>query len=475
MRVLVTGASGYIGKRIIQALLDNGHNVVALVRDPNRFRFIYSFEKVTIVKGDLADFESLKDIPDDIEGAYFLVHSMSDVRDDFPKLEEKIALNFLKAMEMRSIKHIVYLSGIVNDRLNASKHLASRAHVEQLILQGQIPATVLRAGLVIGSGSASFEIIRDLVEKLPIMVTPKWVKNRCALIAISDVLFYLVNVLGNPQCFNQSFEISSGEELTYKEIMLGYAKERGLKRKIFVLPVLTVKLSSYWLYFVTSVNYALASTLVQSLQNEVIRRDFRINSLIPHSCCSYQQALQKAFQKISQNEVISHWSDATSFNSLKSYDGIEFKPPREGTSSILVKRTLCSDRRAVIDKLWRIGGNNGWYYQTYLWKLRGFIDKCFGGVGLSRGRKNVATIATLDVIDFWRVLSCDYEKGELLLFAEMKLPGEAWLFIAVEEKEITLEAIFRPKGVFGRLYWYFLYPLHWNLYRGLAKKLARDS
>ena len=292
MKILLTGATGYIGKRLLPVLVEAGHDVVCCVRDIDRFNPPASIKsKITIIQVDLLDTNSLNNIPQDIDGAYYLVHSMS-ASSDYQSLEQESAINFRNAINNTNAKHVVYLSGIVNET-QLSKHLASRKTVEIELGKGNYNFTALRAGIIIGSGSASFEIIRDLVEKLPIMVTPKWLNTKCQPIGVSDVIAFLSKTMFNPKTYNQDFDIGGPDILSYKEMLLEFGRIRNLNRKIFIVPVMTPRLSSYWLYFVTSTSYKLAVALVNSMKIEVICRDNRINQILEITPSSYKESLAK--------------------------------------------------------------------------------------------------------------------------------------------------------------------------------------
>lgn len=471
MKVLVTGANGYIGLRLIIRLLEEGHEVYALVR--NKDRFIYA-DRVNTIEGDLSKPETLDVIPHDVESAYYLAHAMTQNEKDFFELEEAQTRNFLDKIKETKVKQIIYLSGITNEE-KLSRHLSSRANVERLIKESGVAYTILQAGIIIGAASASFEIIRDLCEKLPIMIAPKWVMNRCQPIGIFDVVFYLSKVLGNEKCMNETFEIGGPDVMTYKEILLTFARKRGLKRVIINVPVLTPRLSSFWLYFITSTNYFLAKALVDSMKNEVIRKDFRIDSIIDHQTLSFEEAIERAFQKIEQNAVVSGWKDAIVMSSLRGDLSEYLEVPKHGCVTIHKHIPIPGNREDVIDAVWRIGGKNGWYYLNWVWQLRGLIDKLCGGVGLRRGRTHDHDLRHGDALDFWRVLVADREKGRLFLFAEMKVPGEAWLEFHVKERSFMTIATFRPKGVLGRLYWWVLYPIHIVIFRGMADRIIHQS
>lgn len=293
MKILIAGANGYIGTRLLPLLIEKSHHIIALVRDPKRLK-IPPNTSIDIIQADLLNQETLQNIPKDIDAAYYLVHAMSDDPDQFASKDRSSASNFTSAIAKTKCKQLIYLSGLANEP-ELSKHLSSRLEVEKILRNGSVPITTLRASIIIGSGSASFQIIRDLVEKLPIMVAPKWIQKKCQPIAISDVLYYLTNVLTNDQCLNRSFEIGGPEAISYKNVLLRYAKFRKLKRYIITVPVLTPKLSSYWLIFITSTNYYLARSLIDSLKNDSIKTDFSIDQILLRTCLTYEEALQKAF------------------------------------------------------------------------------------------------------------------------------------------------------------------------------------
>jgi uncharacterized protein YbjT (DUF2867 family) len=471
MKILLTGSTGYIGKRLLPVLIEAGHEVVCCVRDVKRFNPPDSLkENITVLKLDLLDEKSLENIPEDIDAAYYLVHSMSS-SGDYKSLEETSAINFRNALKRTKVSHVIYLSGIVNET-DLSKHLSSRKNVELELGKGDYNFTALRAGIIIGSGSASFEIIRDIVEKLPVMITPKWLHTKCQPIGISDVIAFLSKSLFNPKTYNQDFDIGGPDILSYKEMLLQFGKIRNLKRKIYVVPVMTPKLSSYWLYFVTSTSYKLATSLVHSMKIEVICRDTRLNTILGVEPLSYKDALKRAFSKIENNEILSSWKDAYSSSDINFNISEFIEVPSFGCFKDSRTRSI-ENHDVSVDKIWSIGGQNGWYYGNWLWKARGFMDKLFGGVGLRRGRTNPSTINVGDSIDFWRVLYANKEEGRLLLFAEMKLPGEAWLEFKVVDDKLVQTATFRPLGLAGRLYWYSVLPFHGFIFKGMIRNITK--
>jgi len=401
-----------------------------------------------------------------------LVHSMSS-SSDYHQQEQESAENFRNAMAQTAVRHIVYLSGIVNGS-TLSKHLASRKNVESELGKGSYNFTTLRAGIIIGSGSASFEIMRDLVEKLPVMITPRWLETKCQPIGISDVIQILSKTIFNPQTFNKNFDIGGPDILTYKDMLLKFARTRNLKRHFFVVPVMTPKLSSYWLYFVTSTSYKLAAALVNSMKIEVICRNDEINKILDIEPISYQASLDRAFSKIENHEVLSSWKDAFISSSFSLNLSESIQVPSYGCFKD-IRETAFADRDDCIHKIWSIGGETGWYYGNWLWRIRGFMDKMVGGVGLRRGRTSTDYLNVGDALDFWRVLYADKQEGRLLLFAEMKLPGDAWLEFRIVENKLIQTATFRPKGLSGRLYWYSVLPFHGFIFKGMIRRITKHE
>jgi uncharacterized protein YbjT (DUF2867 family) len=456
--------------------MEDGHEVYALVRNRSRIEIPERFQsRIHVIEADLLNPSSLLQIPDDIDAAYYLVHSMS-YSQQFSELEAISAKNFVSRLDHTQAKQVIYLSGLSNEA-GLSRHLTSRKQVGEILRKGKVPVTILMAGIIIGCGSASFEIIRDLVEKLPIMVAPKWLNQLTQPIAVRDVLAYLTLVLGHPACFDQSFEIGGPNVMSYKDLLLNYAKMRSLKRKIFIVPVLTPRLSSYWLFFVTSTSFSLACFLVESLINNAICKENRIQELFPRKLLSYDEALQLAFTPTEEDWVPSSWKDTLSGSSLNPDLSIYVHVPRFG---------ILSDRRTIAfscpveevqKRIWSLGGDRGWLTMNWAWKFRGFLDQLAGGIGLRRGRTHPTRLKVGDALDFWRVLLADEKNRRLLLYAEMKLPGEAWLeFEIIPSKTggiLKQTATFRPVGVWGRFYWYSLYPFHALIFGRLAQHIAK--
>jgi uncharacterized protein YbjT (DUF2867 family) len=475
MKILLTGANGYIGRRLLPVLVMAGHQVICLVRDKRRIEVEETIaNSISYLEADLLNDKDLEAMPPDIDAAYYLVHSLGSSSDKFQQLEESTASNFVEAVDKTSCQHIVYLSGISNDT-TLSNHLKSRKKVESILASAEANLTVLRAAIIIGSGGVSFEIIRDLVEKLPVMVAPKWLKTKCQPIAIRNVIYYLSNTLLKEATFGKVFDIGGPDILTYKEMLLQFAEIRGLKRTIITLPVLTPRLSSYWLHFVTSTSYKIASSLVDSMKNEVVVEHDGIKELIPQALIPYNEAVKLAFDKIAQNEVVSSWKDALASSKINTHLMDFVQIPVHGCFIDKRHKEFDRPKQEVLDNLWNLGGERGWYYWDFLWKARGWIDKAVGGVGLRRGRRSPDQLVVGDSLDFWRVLVADKKEGRLLLFAEMKLPGEAWLefkYKTVEGKHmLTQTATFRPHGLAGRAYWYSVFFFHEFIFNGMLKRI----
>lgn len=478
-KILITGANGFVGKRLIVDLLNQGHQIYALCRIKGAKIFADDKPRLHYIWGDLRNPETIKNIPRDIEVAYYLVHSMSEIVDNLVDTEVEVAKQFLKGIKETQIKQIIYLGGIINDEKQLSPHLKSRLFVEQTLKNSGIPYTILRASIIIGSGSASFEIIRDLSEKLPIMIAPKWVNSLCQPIAIRDVLFYLSHVLLHQKCMNQTFDIGGPEAFTFKEVILRYAQFRHLKRWVIHVPVLTPRLSSYWLVFITPVRYSLCSYLVESMKTNSIVQQNAIQKILPHTCLTYEEALALAFQKIAQNEVISSWMDAWEMHETDPSIEHYIQVPHDGCLKDERRVLIQDSKKATIERIWRIGGSKGYYALNWAWRLRGLLDQMIGGIGLNRGRRHPSDIQVGDSIDFWRVILADKERGHLILYAGMKVPGEAWLQFNLTQEEgrwfLIQIATFRPKGILGRLYWYALIPFHFFIFQKMAKALAGQS
>jgi len=478
-RVLITGATGYVGGRLAPALLNAGHDVVCLARDPSKFSGIPWSERVTVVKGDVLNRSTLDRAVDGVDTVYYLVHSIGS-SNDFSQSDRIAATNMVDAAHRAGVKRIIYLGGIVPPETEeASKHLASRAEVGQIFLDSPIPSVVLQAGVIIGSGSASFEMLRYLTERLPAMVTPRWVDSKVSPIAIRDVLRYLVAALDLPPETNRRFDIAGPEVLTYRDMMHRYAKVAGLRKRLIVpIPVLTPRLSSHWVNIVTPVPKAIAQPLVESLRNSVIPREHDLQDIVKLAPIGYDEAVRLARQKIQEGSVETRWSDAAWPNAPS--DPLPTDPEWSGGDIELDER----DRHvnAAPAEVWKvvegIGGERGWYSFPLAWAVRGFLDRLIGGVGLRRGRRHPDQLHVGEALDFWRVEAL--ERGHLLrLRAEMRLPGLAWLEFRVEPdgdgSRIYQRATFRPRGIAGKLYWWSVWPFHGIVFEGMLRNMSKTA
>lgn len=474
VHLLLTGANGYIGLRLLPALLDAGHRVTAVVRDRRRFPegdFAAAGGRLRVIEGDFLKPDALPDFPEDLDAAYYLLHSMGSAG-DFAAREEATARAFAAALRRTRCARIVYLGGLVDESRPLSPHLKSRLHVEELLRESGIPLTVLRASIIVGSGSASFEIVRDLAEKLPVMVCPRWVDTLCQPIAIRNVIDYLTGVLERPETAGRTFDIGGPEVLRYRDLLEGYAAVRGLRRWFVPVPFLSPRLSSWWLYWMTSTSFPLARTLVDSMKNETVCRDAAIREFLAPPLLDYREAVDKALARIAQNRVPSSWFDALNAGALDPRFVDAIKVPEHGVLRDERRVLLKASRAEVLDALWSLGGRRGWPAMEWAWRVRGWLDRLVGGAGLRRGRRHPTDLRPGDALDFWRVLVADRERGRLMLYAEMKLPGEAWLEFAVEGDTLRQTATFRPQGLSGRAYWYALVPFHGLLFPRMARRLA---
>lgn len=469
MKVLLTGSTGYIGRRLKQELL-NDENIELKLLVRNKKSISSLNENAQVVEGDTFNKESLKEALKDVEVAYYLIHSLSN--ENYKDLDKISAQNFLDVAAQCGVKRIIYLGGLGVKNENTSEHLLSRIETGEILSSNKNVQTIwLRAGVIIGSGSASFEIIRNLTEKLPIMTTPKWVNTKAQPIAVSDVLSYLYNSLYLDVKENLIVDIGS-EQLSYKNMMLKTAKVLGLKRILITLPFMSINLSSYWLNLFTPVPYAVAKALVEGLKSEVIIQNDHAKKYFPNIIpISYEEAVSNAIKEIEANQVISRWNDKG--------DGVwEKNAQNEISKAVFIDRKELDISNIEASKVYQsfigIGGENGWFDFDFLWELRGIIDKLIGGVGLKRGRRSQCDLRISDCLDFWKVV--DLQKDErLLLYAQMKLPGVAWLEFKIKDNKLIQSAYFYPKGVLGRLYWYALIPLHYFVFNNMIKSIIKKA
>ncbi len=475
MRVLVTGATGYIGGRLVPALIAAGHRVRCLVRDPARIEG--RFTGVEIARGDVFDFASLREALRGCDAAYYLVHSMSDDRHDFTRRDREAAGLFGKAAAEAGVERIIYLGGLGVDapRVALSPHLRSRHEVGNELRAAGVPLTEFRAAIIVGSGSVSFEMLRYLTERLPVMIAPKWVRTRCQPIAVRDVISYLVAALVSDASAGRIVEIGGADVLEYRELMMRYASIRGLARRIVVVPYFSPRLSSRWIHLVTPIPASIAQPLVEGLFNEVVVRDDAARRLFPQIVpIGYDVAVRRALDRYGSTGPATTWFDAFDVKTLPG----EFSGSAQG---MLIDRR---ERRstASADDLFRVfsslGGAKGWLYADWLWELRGVLDRLVGGIGTRRGRRSAETLRLGDAVDFWRVEA--YRPHELLrLRAEMKLPGYAWLeFEAIGAEDgssLRQTAFFEPRGAFGLLYWYGVLPFHELIFGNMATRIVREA
>ncbi len=473
---LVTGATGYIGGRLVPRLLERGWRVRCLARAPRKLRHRPWADdpKVEIVSGDASRPEDVEAAMRGAEVAYYLIHSMELAGSEYGERDRRLAEVFAGAAGRAGLKRIIYLGGLGETADNLSEHLASRREVEQLLASGPVPVTVFRAAMIIGSGSASFEILRYLVERLPVMITPRWVSTRCQPIAIRNVLHYLIACLSTPETIGKTLDIGGEEIFSYRTIMKIMAEARGLRRRfVLPVPVLTPRLSSMWIHFVTPINHRMARPLAEGLRNEVICRDDLARRLMPQELLGVRKAIDLALQNLALGRVETKWTDAGPMPGDPDWSGgVLF----EDSWKVAIRASEEEVFRAVC----RIGGGNGWYAADWLWKLRGWMDRLVGGPGLRRGRRDPEQVGYGEALDFWRVTDIQAPES-LTLHAEMKLPGEAQLSFRVTKlgdsgkTELLQEARFAPRGLGGLAYWYSVVPLHGIVFRGMLKGIRRSA
>lgn len=472
--ILVTGATGYIGGRLVPRLLELGYSVRCLVRDASRLQGRPWFDKVEIITGDVLNPDSLQPAMKDVSVAYYLIHSMGS-GEDFHQRDMTAATNFSNAAAAANVERIIYLGGLAKEDESLSEHLQSRQQTGVALRKAGVPVTEFRAGVIVGSGSLSFEMIRYLTERVPVMICPRWVYTRTQPIGVRDVLEYLTSALKVPESIGKVIEIGEPDVITYGEMMTIYAEVRGLKRWLVPVPVLTPYLSSHWVNLVTPIPGAIARPLVEGLRNENVVTDLSARDIFPDiQPASYKVSVERALARLEASDIESAWSDAL----ITSQGDVEpvVLTTHEGLVMEHRQRVVKTSRANAYKIFTGIGGKRGWLYMDWSWKIRGFIDRMIGGVGLRRGRRDPDELRVGDALDFWRVE--EVQPGKLLrLRAEMKVPGKAWLQYQVQDHEngsvlLSQTAFFAPKGLFGFVYWYALYPIHGLIFSGIINRIA---
>jgi uncharacterized protein YbjT (DUF2867 family) len=469
MRILVTGATGYIGGRLVPLLIEAGHSVRCIVRNPARLDG--RFPNAEIVHGDVFDRASIERALEGVDVAYYLVHSMSGSRHDFAESDREAAGIFAAAARAGGLRRIVYLGGLGNDADVLSYHLRSRHEVGDVLRTSGASVTEFRAAIIVGSGSASFEMMRYLTDRLPVMIAPKWVQTRCQPIAVRDVLSYLTEELSRERSQSITFEIGGPDVLTYREMMLRYAAIRGLSRQLVVVPFFTPGLSAGWVHLVTPIPASIARPLIEGLFNEVVVRDDRALREFSVHPIGFDEAVRRALDRNRNIGPETTWFDAFDARTLPG----EFSGLTEGMLIDRRERLSSAPPQALFDAFASLGGTKGWLYADWLWELRGALDRLAGGIGTRRGRRSQSDLRVGDALDFWRVEA--YEPGKLLrLRAEMRLPGFAWLQFEAIPREggstLRQTAFFEPHGAFGYLYWYGVAPFHTFIFGNLAAQIA---
>ena len=476
-RVLVTGATGYIGGRLAPRLIEEGCRVRVFVRSETRVRSRSWAEHVEVAVGDVRDDDALKSALRGVDAAYYLIHSMGS-GPRFHELDIQCARAFGRAAKEAGVRRIIYLGGLGDADANLSMHLRSRQETGDALREAGVAVTELRAGVIVGTGSVSFEIIRNLVERLPVMVCPRWIYSRIQPIAVDDLLDYLVAALSLSDSEGRIIEVGGSDVTTYRGLLLGYADARRLRRILIPVPVLTPHLSSYWVHWVTPIHASIAKPLIEGLRNDVVVREDSARVLFPQiSPRSYRSAIDDVTRDLDNGRVETSWSD-TSGGTEISGEPVHL----EARNGLIVERrhaAIAAPARSVYRACTGIGAARGWYYADWAWRTRGMIDRMIGGVGLRRGRRDPDDLRTGDALDFWRVEALEADRF-VRLKSEMKLPGDAWLQFEVREsRESTTHleqtAVFSPRGLVGLTYWYSLYPIHALIFRGLIRGIARRA
>ena len=474
VKVLVTGVTGYIGGHLAPRLVAEGYHVNALARDPSRLEHKNWQDHVEVYKGDVLDPVTLAPALEGVSAAYYLIHSMQG-NPDYRERDIQAARTFSEAVKQAGVKHIVYLGGLGDPTSELSRHLQSRQQTGDALRSAGVPVTEFRAGMIVGSGSASFEMLRYLTERVPIMICPRWVFTRGQPISKDDTIDYLVAALDRPpESDGRIVEIGGRDILTYGEMMTAYARARGLRRFVIPVPVLTPRLSSYWVHLVTPISSDLAAPLIQGLRNELVVRDPSAAELFPEiSPVDYATAIDRSLEPLQSDALDTYWREAAENNEQLN----RFLPftVREGMIIEARKIVVNASPKQVFDAFTSLGGDQGWLYFNWAWRLRGALDRMIGGVGLRRGRPTGRQLQVGDKIDFWRVDAVE-DNRLLRLRAEMKTPGNAWLQFSTRsiddsKTELKQVAYFAPKGLLGWIYWYAQYPLHAIMFSGILRRL----
>ena len=474
--ILVTGATGYIGGRLVPRLLEEGHRVRVFVRSRDRVMSRPWADRVEIAVGDALDADLATAAMDGVDAAYYLIHSLTTGA-SFRELDLVAARNFGQAARQAGVGRIIYLGGLGDPQSNLSSHLRSRQECGAALGESGVPVTELRAGVIVGSGSLSFEMIRHLVERLPVMICPRWIYSKIQPIAVDDLLEYLISALDLAPSAGHTIEVGGKDVTTYKGLMLGYARARGLRRLLLPVPVLTPRLSSYWVHWTTPIPAGIAKALAEGLRNDVVVTDTKANDLFPHIAPGdYATAIEGVLSDLREGRIDTSWSDSAGISA------------REDTVSLESREGLIVERRrlavsAPAGNVYRvcagIGGARGWYFANWAWSLRGIVDRLLGGAGLRRGRRHPDELRVGDALDFWRVEEAEPERL-VRLRSEMKLPGDAWLQFEMREGEdggtlLEQTALFAPRGLMGLLYWYALYLVHAWIFRGMIRAIGRRA
>jgi uncharacterized protein YbjT (DUF2867 family) len=473
--VFLTGATGYIGGRLVLRLLERGYRVRCLVRDARKLaaRPWVDAPGAEIVEGEIDEPGLLAERMRGCTHAFYLVHSMVAAGSDYARTDRRLARIFAAAATEAGLQRIVYLGGLGETGANLSEHLASRREVESALGSGPVPVTVFRAAMIIGAGSASFEILRYLVERLPVMVTPRWVSTECQPIAVENVLGYLVACLDNTETTGRTLDIGGPDVVTYRTLMEELAEARGLARRLVIpVGVLTPRLSSLWIHLITPLDHRIARPLAEGLRHRVVCRNDEAQRLIPQDLLTVREAIDHALAATGRGDMESAWTDAGVMPGDPGWaGGTVFEDRREVIIDASPANVFCA--------ICRVGGGHGYYAADWLWKLRGFLDRLVGGPGLRRGRRRPETAVYGDALDFWRVTDVEPER-RLELRAEMKLPGEAMLSFALEplaagRTRLVQTARFKPRGLLGLTYWYAVVPLHGVVFRGMLRGIERAA